>query len=60
LERDSFTECFRGFYEYIADDDFAAPTPYPTFADGHSEVVLCETILQSHREQRWVSLEKRK
>ena len=27
---------------------------YPTFADGHREVLLCEAILKSHREQRWV------
>jgi hypothetical protein len=30
---------------------------YPTFADGHHEVLLCEAILRSHREQRWVGLE---
>ena len=29
---------------------------YPTFADGHREIVLCEAILQSHREQRWVKV----
>ncbi len=26
---------------------------YPTFADGHHSIVLCDAILQSHREQRW-------
>jgi predicted dehydrogenase len=30
---------------------------YPTFADGHREIQLCEAILQSQREQRWVELD---
>ena len=31
-------------------------SPYPTFADGHREVLVCEAVLRSHREQRWVSV----
>jgi hypothetical protein len=30
--------------------------PFPTFADGHREVVLCEAILRSHQERRWVDV----
>lgn len=51
---DSFKQCFRAFYDYIAAGDFAAPQPFPTFADGHQEILLCEAILRSHREQRWI------
>jgi hypothetical protein len=29
---------------------------YPTFEEGHREIVLCEAILKSHREERWVVL----
>lgn len=29
---------------------------YPTFADGHREVLLCEAILRSHREGGWVDV----
>ena len=29
---------------------------FPTFAEGHREVVLCEAILKSHRQQRWVNV----
>jgi predicted dehydrogenase len=29
---------------------------YATFSDGHHEVLLCEAIVRSHREQRWISL----
>ena len=53
---DAFKDCFRSFYEYIAAGDFSAPPLYPTFADGHREILLCEAILKSHREERWVKL----
>jgi predicted dehydrogenase len=53
---DAFKNCFRSFYEYIDAGDFNAAPLYPTFADGHREIVLCETILQSHREQNWVKV----
>ncbi len=53
---DTFKQCFRAFYEYIEAGDFTAPPTFPTFADGHREILLCEAILRSHREQRWVEL----
>lgn len=51
---DTFKQLFRSFYGYIAAGDFATPPPFPTFADGHREILLCEAILQSHRQRRWV------
>jgi predicted dehydrogenase len=51
---DTFKQCFRAFYDYIKAGDFTAPATFPTFADGHREILLCEAILQSHREGRWV------
>ena len=53
---DSFKQCFRAFYDYVATGDFSARAAFPTFADGHREIVLCEAILKSHREGRWVEL----
>lgn len=53
---DSFKMCFKAFYDYIATADFDAPPFFPTFAEGHQEIVLCEAILRSHAEQRWVSI----
>jgi predicted dehydrogenase len=53
---DTFKQLFRAFYGYIAGGDWEAPPPFPTFADGHREILLCEAILQSHRERRWVSV----
>jgi predicted dehydrogenase len=53
---DAFKQCFRAFYQYIAAGDFAAAPPFPTFAEGHREVVICEAILRSHRQQRWIDV----
>jgi predicted dehydrogenase len=53
---DTFTHLFKAFYGYIASGDFTAPAPFPTFADGHREVLLCEAVLQSHRQERWISV----
>jgi predicted dehydrogenase len=53
---DAFKQCFRAFYGYIAAGDFAAVPLFPTFAEGHREVLLCEAILQSHRQQAWVNV----
>jgi predicted dehydrogenase len=53
---DTFKQLFRSFYGYIAAGDFTAPPPFPTFADGHREVLLCEAVLRSAREGRWVEV----
>lgn len=53
---DTFKQLFKTFYGYIEAGDFDAPRPFPTFEDGHREVLLCEAILQSHRRQSWVEV----
>ena len=50
---DTFKQLFRAVYDHIEN---GRPVEYPTFADGHREVLLCESILQSHRERRWVNV----
>lgn len=53
---DSFKQLYKAIYHDI--DHGKSPAPlYATFADGHREVQLCEAILRSHREQRWVAVE---
>ncbi len=54
---DTFKQLFRSIYDYIEAGDFKAPRPFPTFEDGHREVALCEAILTSHREGRWVEVD---
>ncbi|HEY2249832.1 MAG TPA: Gfo/Idh/MocA family oxidoreductase [Planctomycetaceae bacterium] len=51
---DTFKQLFRAFYGYIAAGDMSAPPPFPTFADGHREILLCEAIMKSHQERRWI------
>ncbi len=51
---DSFKQCFRSFYTAVAGKE--PEIPYPTFADGHREVILCEKILESHKEEKWVPI----
>jgi predicted dehydrogenase len=53
---DTFKQCFKAFYDYLAAGDFSAPEPFPTFADGHEEILLCEAIFKSHHESRWVKI----
>jgi predicted dehydrogenase len=55
---DAFKQCFRAFYDYIAAGDLKAPPFFPTFEAGHHEVVLCDAILKSHREERWVLIDE--
>jgi predicted dehydrogenase len=50
---DTFKQLFRAVYETIEGGKEAA---YPTFADGHREALLCEAIVKSHNEERWVEL----
>jgi predicted dehydrogenase len=53
---DAFKQCFRAFYTYLAAGDFNAEPFFPTFAQGHREVLICEAILKSHRQQCWVNV----
>jgi predicted dehydrogenase len=53
---DTFKQLFRAIYSYIDAGDFTAARPFPTFADGHREALLCDAVLRSHREQRWAAV----
>jgi predicted dehydrogenase len=53
---DSFKQLFRSIYQTI-DSGSPGRVPYPSFADGHREVLLCEAVLRSAREKRWVNVD---
>lgn len=55
---DTFKQLFRCFYDYIRAGDMNAQPPFPTFRDGHREILLCEAILNSHRTRQWVNIEE--
>ena len=55
---DTFKQLYHAVYRYIQAGDFTAPPDFPTFADGHEEILLCEAIERSAKEQRWVEVER--
>jgi predicted dehydrogenase len=55
---DTFKHLFLAFYEASASGNPASPL-LPTFADGDREVRLCEAIVRSAREARWVEVSAR-
>ncbi|MCU0719366.1 MAG: Gfo/Idh/MocA family oxidoreductase, partial [Pirellula sp.] len=53
---DTFKQLFRSFYNSV--EGYAEPfSPYPTFEEGHREIVLCEAILNSAKHERWIKVE---
>ncbi|MBN2323337.1 MAG: Gfo/Idh/MocA family oxidoreductase [Spirochaetes bacterium] len=55
---DSHTHCARTIYEYIRAERFkkGEKPPFPTFEDGHTEMLLCDAILESNRKKKWVNV----
>ncbi|MEM8898948.1 MAG: Gfo/Idh/MocA family oxidoreductase [Bacteroidota bacterium] len=53
---DTFKQCFKAFYQAIQNNTPAKDALYPTFLEGHHEILLCEAILASHRQERWITV----
>jgi predicted dehydrogenase len=53
---DTFKSLYHAIYGYLDRGDFTAPPDFPTFADGHRELLVAEAILRSAREERWVQV----
>lgn len=53
---DTFVQLFKDFYAYLAGGNFSAPRYFPTFATGHQELVLCETIQKSAQSRAWTAV----
>jgi predicted dehydrogenase len=54
---DTFLNLFRDYYAYLQDGDASRAPSFPTFQTGHDELVLCEAIARSARDQRWIRVE---
>ena len=54
---DTFKMGFRSFYDAIATGEKGAGGAFASFADGHREVALCEAVVKSRSEGRWISVE---
>jgi len=53
---DTFKQLYAKIYNYILAGDFSKTPDFPTFADGHYEMQLCEAIERSAREKVWVKV----
>ncbi len=53
---DTFKHLSAKFYRYLLAGDFSAAADFPTFADGHYEMLLCEAIERSAKEKCWVTV----
>ncbi len=53
---DTFKQLHKKIYAYLFAGDFEKQPDFPTFADGHYEMVLCEAIERSAREKTWVKI----
>jgi predicted dehydrogenase len=53
---DTFKQLYFAVYRYLEAGDFSAKPDFPTFEDGHYELVLGEAILKSAREEMWIVL----
>jgi len=54
---DTFKQCFKAFYDAILHKTPADEALYPTFKQGQKEILLCEAIMKSHQEEKWVRME---
>ena len=53
---DTFKQMMNKVYSYIRRGDFTATPDFPTFADGHYELLVCEAIEKSAKEERWIKI----
>ncbi|OLB88440.1 MAG: dehydrogenase [Actinobacteria bacterium 13_2_20CM_2_66_6] len=51
---DTFKALYAAVYRAVAEGK--PGTAYPTFADGHDEMLVCEAVARSSRERRWVEV----
>ena len=56
---DTFKQLYRDVYQAIEKGYPPAEPDYPTFADGHQEILIGEAILRSAHEGRWIDLERK-
>jgi predicted dehydrogenase len=53
---DTFKQLYSKVYDYILAGDYDKTPDFPTFADGHYEMQLCEAIERSARERTWIRI----
>jgi predicted dehydrogenase len=54
---DTFKALYRSVYRAVA-GDASAEQDYPTFADGHESMLVCEAVARSAQEGAWASADR--
>lgn len=54
---DTFKQLYAKVYDTILAGDFSKPHDFPTFADGHYEMQLCEAIQRSALDKAWTKVQ---
>lgn len=55
---DTFRAFFAAVYADVASGVPGADPDYPTFVDGHDVLLVTDAIARSHKEQRWIKVER--
>ncbi len=55
---DTFKQLFRDFYQSIEKQTYDSAPTFPNFADGHREILICEAIMRSARENAWAHVQE--
>ncbi|MFC2028696.1 Gfo/Idh/MocA family protein [Chloroflexota bacterium] len=53
---DTFKQLYAKVYNYLLEGDYNKEPEFPTFADGHYEMLLCEAIERSAKEGKWIKV----
>jgi len=53
---DTLKHLYAKIYDYIVQGDYTKTADFPTFADGHYEMQLCEAIEKSAKNNMWVDV----
>jgi predicted dehydrogenase len=56
---DTFAALFRAIYVDVASGAPATKPTYPTFAEGHDEMLVNDAIAESARSGRWVQVARK-
>jgi predicted dehydrogenase len=48
---------FRNVYRAVSAGPMPAEPDWSTFEDGHKEVAICEAVLSSNKDQKWVDVD---
>lgn len=55
---DTFKALYRAVYADVLSGAPAAEPGYPTFADGHDEMLVCEAVAKSASQGRWTAVQR--